>query len=59
MDLKGFEQSEYEIYHIPLNSLFYINVITIRKIDAGTEPGFELKGGQKKIYLKIFRKLVH
>ena len=44
MDLKGFEQSEYEIYHIPLNSLFYINVITIRKIDAGTEPGFELEG---------------
>ena len=47
MDLKGFEQSEYEIYHIPLNSLFYINVIAIiaiRKIDVVTEPGFELEG---------------
>ena len=44
MDLKGFEQSKYEIYHIPLNSLFYINVITIRKIDVGTEPGFEFEG---------------
>ena len=46
MDLKGFEQSEYEIYHIPLNSLFYINVITVRKIDARTEPGFELEGNK-------------
>ena len=51
MDLKGFEQSKYEIYHIPLNSLFYINVITIRKIDAGTEPGFEPRGESVELFV--------